>query len=72
MKPIGIRGDFISLGQFLKFAGIAETGGDARAMLDDGEVQVNGDSENRRGRKLYPDDVVVVFGDEFVVTREDR
>ncbi len=41
-------------------------------MLDDGEVQVNGDSENRRGRKLYPDDVVVVFGDEFVVTREDR
>ncbi|MDQ2985101.1 MAG: RNA-binding S4 domain-containing protein [Armatimonadota bacterium] len=72
MKPIGIRGEFITLGQFLKFAGIAETGGDARAMLDDGEVQVNGDSENRRGRKLYPDDVVVVFGDEFVVTREDR
>lgn len=70
MKPIPIRGDFITLGQFLKFAGIAETGGDARAMLDDGEVQVNGESEDRRGRKLYLGDVVVVFGDEFVVTRE--
>jgi ribosome-associated protein len=50
----------IRLGQFLKLGGIAETGGHARALLDDGAVTVNGEPESRRGRQLRPGDVVEV------------
>ncbi|GIG38565.1 RNA-binding S4 domain-containing protein [Cellulomonas phragmiteti] len=50
----------IRLGQFLKLGGIAETGGQARALLDDGAVTVNGEVETRRGRQLVPGDVVEV------------
>ncbi|WP_284439921.1 RNA-binding S4 domain-containing protein [Cellulomonas wangsupingiae] len=50
----------IRLGQFLKLGGIAETGGHARALLDDGAVTVNGEPETRRGRQLRPGDVVEV------------
>ncbi|UZN04952.1 RNA-binding S4 domain-containing protein [Cellulomonas sp. S1-8] len=50
----------IRLGQFLKLGGIAETGGQARALLDDGAVTVNGEPESRRGRQLRPGDVVEV------------
>jgi len=52
--------DPIRLGQFLKLGGIAETGGHARALLDDGAVTVNGEPETRRGRQLRPGDVVEV------------
>ncbi len=55
--------DFIRLGQALKKAGIAGTGSDAKMMILDGEVLVNGESEQRRGRKLYPNDTIS-FGDE--------
>lgn len=55
--------EFIRLGQALKKAGIAGTGSDAKMMILDGEVFVNGESEQRRGRKLYPNDTVS-FGDE--------
>ena len=48
----------IRLGQFLKLVGLAETGGHARALLDDGAVTVNGEPEARRGRQLRPGDVV--------------
>ena len=50
----------IRLGQFLKLVGLAETGGHARALLDDGAVSVNGDPETRRGRQLRPGDLVEV------------
>ena len=50
----------IRLGQFLKLVGLAETGGHARALLDDDAVTVNGEPENRRGRQLRPGDVVEV------------
>lgn len=50
----------IRLGQFLKLGGIAATGGQARALLDDGAVTVNGEVETRRGRQLRPGDVVEV------------
>ncbi len=52
--------DPIRLGQFLKLVGLAETGGHAGALLDDGAVTVNGEPETRRGRQLRPGDVVEV------------
>lgn len=71
MTQITIRTEHIALGQFLKYAGIAQTGGDARAMLEDEEVQVNSQTETRRGRKLYAGDTVVVRGEAFLLTRPD-
>jgi ribosome-associated protein len=62
---IAIRDETIRLGQLLKLAGLAETGGHARELIQDGEVRVNGDVELRRGRQLRRDDLVEV-GDERV------
>lgn len=69
MTPIRIRGDSIALGQFLKFSGVAQTGGEARYLLESGLVHVNGEPEMRRGRKLQPGDVVDVQSEQFRLTR---
>ncbi|MCA1710293.1 MAG: RNA-binding S4 domain-containing protein [Actinobacteria bacterium] len=65
MRDVGVRDDGIRLGQFLKLAGLADTGADARVLLDLGEVEVNGEPEGRRGRQLRPGDLVQC-GDETV------
>ena len=57
----------IRLDQFLKFMGIAETGGRAKLMIQRGEVMVNGESEVRRSRKLVSGDLVVVGGQTLTV-----
>jgi ribosome-associated protein len=57
----------IKLDQFLKFAGITSTGGQAKWMIVDGEVKVNGIVETRRGRKLVDDDEVTVSGQTLKV-----
>lgn len=57
--PVPVEGE-IRLGQFLKLCGAAESGADARRLLDEGEVQVNGEPETRRGRQLVAGDVIVV------------
>jgi ribosome-associated protein len=70
LKHIEIKDDFITLGQFLKFADIVGSGGDARALLDDEGVLVNGDVETRRGRKLYDGDIVTAFSEEYQLTHK--
>ncbi|WP_413175807.1 RNA-binding S4 domain-containing protein [Anabaena azotica] len=57
----------IKLDQFLKLLGIASTGGQAKLMILDGDVKVNGTVETRRGRKLTPTDTVTVTGKTFNV-----
>jgi ribosome-associated protein len=64
-REIPIRGHMIRLGQLLKLAGVAEDGGEAKALLADGLVCVNGEVETRRGRQLGVGDVVAV-GDEVL------
>lgn len=59
--------DFIKLDQFLKLKGVAATGGQAKMMIQDGIVTVNGETETRRGKKLRTGDRVVVNEEEFVV-----
>lgn len=58
--PIG--GEMIRLGQFLKFAGILDSGGDVKEAIIDGLVSVNGEVDRRRGRQLRPGDVVAFDG----------
>ena len=63
MREVEIRGYTIRLGQLLKLAGLADSGADAKALLVDGAVTVNGEPEERRGRQLHPGDVVAVGGE---------
>jgi ribosome-associated protein len=60
VRDVSIREDGIRLGQFLKLADLADTGADAKALLEDGAVEVNGEPETRRGRQLVRGDVVQV------------
>jgi len=60
MTRVPIADDSIRLGQLLKLAGVADSGVDARELLDAGEVTVNGEPETRRGRQIRPGDVVSV------------
>lgn len=60
MKKIVIHSGYIKLDQFLKLADCVSTGGMAKALLQEGHVQVNGELEERRGRKLYPGDKIEV------------
>lgn len=64
---IPIRGEMIRLGQLLKLADVVGDGGEAKALLAQGVVTVNGAPEERRGRQLRPGDVVGVGGDELRV-----
>jgi ribosome-associated protein len=67
MREVAIRGEVIRLGQLLKLAGIADSGTDAKELLADGAVSVNGEPEMRRGRQLHAGDVVHAAGEELVV-----
>lgn len=57
----------IKLDQFLKWVGAVNTGGEAKILIQYGEVLVNGAVETRRGRKLYPGDVVVAQGETYEI-----
>jgi ribosome-associated protein len=57
----------IKLDQFLKFVGVAATGGEAKLMIQGGAVKVNGETETRRGRKLVIGDSVIVQGATYTV-----
>ena len=63
MRDLPIRGESIRLGQALKLSGLAESGGEARALVEDGAVTVNAEVETRRGRQLRHGDVVAVGDD---------
>jgi ribosome-associated protein len=60
MDEVHVRDEVIRLGQLLKLAGVADSGADARALLDDGAVTVDGEPENRRGRQVTRGAVVEV------------
>lgn len=59
---IEIKGDYIELQQLIKLADIASGGGEAKQMIQDGIVQVNGETETRRSRKIRKGDCVTVKG----------
>ena len=63
MRDLPIRGESIRLGQALKLSGLAESGGEARALIEDCAVTVNSEAETRRGRQLRHGDVVAVGDD---------
>ena len=69
MEEIRIRDEFIKLGQLLKLADLVQDGVEAKYVITDGLVKVNGEMDDRRGRKVYEGDVVSYEGKEIKVVR---
>ena len=67
MEIITIKDDFIKLGQAMKLAGLVGSGVDAKLVIQDGQVEVNGEVDTRRGRKLYEGDIVTFQGESFQI-----
>ena len=65
METIIIKDDFIKLGQALKLAGMVGSGVDAKIVIQEGQVKVNGEVDTRRGRKLVEGDMVTFNGESF-------
>lgn len=62
-----ISGDFIKFDSLLKACNIVSSGGEAKILIQNGEFSVNGETETRRGRKLYKGDTVSGCGEEITV-----
>ena len=62
--------EFIKLGQALKAAGLVESGVEAKDVIQNGLVLVNGEIDTRRGRKLYPGDIDSFDGKEIKIEKE--
>jgi ribosome-associated protein len=70
-EQIEIKTEYIALGQFIKLANILESGGMVKSYLQEEGVLVNGEQEHRRGRKLYPNDIVEIEGiGSYIVVKE--
>ena len=69
MEIIKLREEFIKLGQALKAAGLVESGVEAKEVIQDGFVKVNGEVYTRRGKKLYDGDIVFFDGTEIKIEK---
>ena len=69
MDKIQIKDEYIKLGQALKLAGYVDSGLDAKIVIQDGLVKVNGETDTRRGRKLYEGDVVEFRDEQVQITK---
>ncbi len=69
MKEIFIYTDFVTLGQFLKLANLIQTGGEAKEFLANHKIFVDGELDNRRGRKLYDGMIVALLDEKFVIKK---
>lgn len=67
MNEIEIKTEFINLDQFLKFIGVSQTGGQAKQLIMEGMVRVNGDIELKRGKKLRKSDIIEVNGKVYKI-----
>ncbi len=71
-QTIFITTEYIKLGQLIKLLGLINNGSEAKFFLLDNEIKVNGENEDRRGRKIYPGYEVVVNGTEVYKVEEKK
>jgi ribosome-associated protein len=67
MIEVPIKTEYITLGQFLKYVKVCHTGGQAKVLIQEGKVKVNGVIELKRGKKLHKGDIIEVEGRTFIV-----
>ena len=71
MEAVQISDEFIKLGQAMKLANRVSSGVEAKIVIQDGQVKVNGEVDTRRGRKLYPQDVFEYQGQQIIVIGDE-
>lgn len=71
-ETVKINTDFIQLQSFLKFKGIAETGGQAKEFIQDGIIKVNSEVCTARGKKLRNGDIVSAFAVDYEIVNENK
>lgn len=71
MKELKLKSEYIKLGQALKAADLVSDGAEAKIVIQEGKVKVNGTTDTRRGRKLQAGDVVAYNGGELTVIGQD-
>ena len=69
MKEVKIKDEFIKLGQALKKAGLVESGVDAKFVIQDGLVKVNGETELQSGKKIHDGDLISYNGETVKVSK---
>lgn len=69
LKEIFIKTEFIKLGQFLKYTNFINSGGEIKEFLNIKKIYCNGVLENRRGRKLYPNDKIQIDNMEYILIK---
>lgn len=67
IEKVKISTEFIKLDQFLKWLAVVDSGSEAKEVILDGKVKVNDEVETRRGRKIYPEYKVEIFGKTYIV-----
>lgn len=72
MKKINIVTEYIKLGQLLKLVGEISSGSDAKVYLEENPIYVNGELEQRRGRKIYPGYSVIINKDEYIIENDQN
>lgn len=72
MEKISIKDDYIKLGQALKLAGLVDSGLDAKIVIQDGKVKVNGKTEIQRGKKIVPGDIITFQNQQVEVFSNDN
>lgn len=70
MEAVQISDEYIKLGQAMKLAGLVDSGLEAKIVIQNGEVKVNGETDTRRGRKLYAQDVFEYQGKQIIIIGE--
>ena len=71
-QTVNIESDYIKLDALLKFAAVVQTGGEAKMLINDGFVHVNGEICLQRGKKLYPGDRVTLDGLRLTVVKDEN
>ena len=72
METVVIHTPFIKLDSFLKFSSLVGSGGEAKTVISDGLVGVNGDTCQQRGKKLFPGDIVSFCGADLQIEKESQ
>ncbi len=65
MKDVKITTEYITLGQLVKFLSLVGSGGEVKFFLLENEILINGEIDNRRGRKIYPNDIVAINNQRY-------
>lgn len=69
MKDVKIKTEYITLGQLIKYLSLIGSGGEIKFFLMENQIFLNGESENRRGKKIYPSDILKINNEEYRIVK---